>query len=169
MRYKNPRQCSHAEKKVTSAAGRAKFAVEDDGAGIDEAALPYLFEDKPLSVSGWLKYTPGDEFYDENGQIIDQQDLGTVNVVLYEVSSEDETLNGSNIYTSENICAAGSYETAGAEEFTEFNITLDYIKDYDSSKTYKLAVIFAASKEGNQYRAAKGSIMVVDNVTIICE
>lgn len=128
-----------------------------------------LFEDKPLSVSGWLKYTPGDEFYDENGQIIDQQDLGTVNVVLYEVSSEDETLNGSNIYTSENICAAGSYETAGAEEFTEFNITLDYIKDYDSSKTYKLAVIFAASKEGNQYRAAKGSIMVVDNVTIICE
>lgn len=33
--------------KVTSAAGRAKFAVEDDGAGIDEAALPYLFEDMP--------------------------------------------------------------------------------------------------------------------------
>ena len=37
------------------------------------------------------------------------------------------------------------------------------------AKTYKLAVIFAASKEGNQYRAASGSIMVVDSVTIICE
>lgn len=33
----------------------------------------------------------------------------------------------------------------------------------------QLAVIFAASKEGNQYRAASDSIMVVDNVSIICK
>ena len=128
-----------------------------------------LFEDKPLTVTGWLKYTPGEDFYDENGDIIDQQDLGTVNAVLYEVSSEDETLNGSNIYTSETICATGSFETAGAADFTEFSFDLNYVKDYDPAKTYKLAVIFAASKEGNQYRAASGSIMVVDSVTIICE
>ena len=99
----------------------------------------------------------------------DQQDLGTVNAVLYEVSSEDETLNGENIYTSEAICATGSFETAGAADFTEFSFDLNYVKDYDPSKTYKLAVIFAASKEGNAYRAASGSIMIVDNVTIICE
>ena len=128
-----------------------------------------LFNDKPLTVSGWLKYTPGTDFYDENGNIIDQQDLGTVNAVLYEVTSEDETLNGSNIYTSEAICATGSFETAGVAEFTEFSFDLNYVKDYDPAKTYKLAVIFAASKEGNQYRAASGSIMVVDNVTIVCE
>ena len=128
-----------------------------------------LFEDKPLTVTGWLKYTPGEDFYDENGDIIDQQDLGTVNAVLYEVSSEDETLNGENIYTSEAICATGSFETAGAADFTEFSFDLNYVKDYDPAKTYKLAVIFAASKEGNQYRAASGSIMVVDSVTIICE
>ena len=128
-----------------------------------------LFEDKPLTVTGWLKYTPGEDFYDENGDIIDQQDLGTVNAILYEVSSEDETLNGENIYTSEAICATGSFETAGAADFTEFSFDLNYVKDYDPAKTYKLAVIFAASKEGNQYRAASGSIMVVDNVTIICE
>lgn len=128
-----------------------------------------LFEDKPLTVTGWLKYTPGEDFYDENGDIIDQQDLGTVNAVLYEVSSEDETLNGENIYTSEAICATGSFETAGAADFTEFSFDLNYVKDYDPAKTYKLAVIFAASKEGNQYRAASGSIMVVDNVSIICE
>lgn len=128
-----------------------------------------LFEDKPLTVTGWLKYTPGEDFYDENGDIIDQQDLGTVNAVLYEVSSEDETLNGENIYTSEAICATGSFETAGAADFTEFSFDLNYVKDYDPAKTYKLAVIFAASKEGNQYRAASGSIMVVDNVSIICK
>ena len=128
-----------------------------------------LFEDKPLAVTGWLKYTPGEEFYNENGEVIDQQDLGTVNAVLYEVTSEDETLNGSNIYTSEKICATGSFETAGAAEFTQFTVNMEYVKDYDPAKTYKLAVIFAASKEGNQYRAASGSIMVVDNVSIICE
>ena len=128
-----------------------------------------LFEDKPLTVTGWLKYTPGEDFYNENGEVIDQQDLGTVNAVLYEVSSEDETLNGENIYTSEKICATGSFETAGLEDFTQFSFDLEYTKEYDPSKTYKLAVIFAASKEGNAYRAASGSIMVVDNVTIICE
>ena len=128
-----------------------------------------LFEDKPLAVTGWLKYTPGEDFYDENGNTIDKQDLGTVNAVLYEVSSEDETLNGSNIYTSEKIYATGSFETAGAADFTQFTVNMEYVKDYDPSKTYKLAVIFAASKEGNAYRAASGSIMVVDNVAIICE
>lgn len=128
-----------------------------------------LFEDKPVNVSGYLKYTAGTEFYDENGNLIDQQDLGTVNVVLYEVSSEDETLNGSTIYTSEKICATGTYETAGASDFTRFSVDLNYIQNYDPSKMYKLAVIFAASKEGAQYRAAKGSIMTVDNVTILCE
>ena len=120
-----------------------------------------LFEDKPLAVTGWLKYTPGEEFYNENGEVIDQQDLGTVNAVLYEVTSEDETLNGSNIYTSEKICATGRFETAGAAEFTQFTVNMEYVKDYDPAKT--------ASKEGNQYRAASGSIMVVDSVTIICE
>ena len=43
----------------------------------------------------------------------------------------------------------------------------------DNPDTYpideQLAVIFAASKEGNQYRAASDSIMVVDNVSIICK
>jgi len=128
-----------------------------------------LFEDKPLAVTGWLKYTPGEKFYNENGEIIDKQDLGTVNAVLYEVTSEDETLNGSDIYTSDKICATGSFETAGAADFTQFTVDMEYVKDYDPSKTYKLAVIFAASKEGNAYRAASGSIMIVDNVTIICE
>ena len=123
-----------------------------------------LFEDKPLTVTGWLKYTPGEDFYDENGNIIDQQDLGTVNAVLYEVSSEDETLNGENIYTSEAICATGSFETAGAADFTEFSFDLNYVKDYDPAKTYKLAVIFAASKEGNQYRAASGSIQRIHHL-----
>lgn len=143
------------------------FAAITDPMATTEFGI--LFEDKPLTVTGWLKYTPGTDFYDENGNIIDQQDLGTVNAVLYEVTSEDETLNGSNIYTSEAICATGSFETAGVAEFTEFSFDLNYVKDYDPAKTYKLAVIFAASKEGNQYRAASGSIMVVDNVTIVCE
>lgn len=36
--------------KVTVAAGRVRFAIEDDGEGIDSGTLPYLFEDKPVGT-----------------------------------------------------------------------------------------------------------------------
>ena len=45
------RTTSRITVRVTSGAGRAKFAVEDDGAGIDAEALPLLFEDKPAGAA----------------------------------------------------------------------------------------------------------------------
>lgn len=37
--------------RVTTAAGKAKFAVEDDGEGIDPDTLPYIFEDRPRGAA----------------------------------------------------------------------------------------------------------------------
>lgn len=45
------RTTSRITVRVTSGAGRAKFAVEDDGGGIDAEALPLLFEDKPAGAA----------------------------------------------------------------------------------------------------------------------
>lgn len=45
------RTTSRITVRVTSGAGRAKFAVEDDGGGIDAEALPLLFEDKPVGAA----------------------------------------------------------------------------------------------------------------------
>lgn len=45
------RTTSRITVRVTSGVGRAKFAVEDDGGGIDAEALPLLFEDKPAGAA----------------------------------------------------------------------------------------------------------------------
>lgn len=45
------RTTSRITVRVTSGAGRAKFAVEDDGGGIDAEELPLLFEDKPAGAA----------------------------------------------------------------------------------------------------------------------
>lgn len=88
--------------------------------------------------------------------------------ILYEVESEEETLDGSNIYTSEKIVAQAVLKNGNeVTEFTPFELKLNYVKEYDPSKKYKLAVIFSASADGAAYNAAVGSKLLIDDVTIV--
>lgn len=129
-----------------------------------------VFDEKPLEVTGFYRYTAGKEFYDENGILQnDIKDECSISAVLYEIESDDETLDGSNIFSSDRIYAQGIFTSEGAEEYTSFSVRLEYSREYDASKKYKLAIIFASSKEGNIYRAAVGSRMYVDNVRVLCE
>lgn len=127
-----------------------------------------LYDKKPVKVSGYYKYTPGAEFYNASGELqADQKDACAISAVLYEVESEDETLNGSTIYTSDKIVAMASFSTGETvAEYTPFELNLEYVKDYDASKTYKFAVIFSASADGAAYNAAVGSTLYIDDVTI---
>ena len=127
-----------------------------------------LYDKKPVKVSGYYKYTPGAEFYNAAGELqADRQDACAISAVLYEVESEDETLNGSTIYTSDKIVAMASFGTGETvAEYTPFELNLEYVKDYDASKTYKFAVIFSASADGAAYNAAVGSTLYIDDVTI---
>ncbi len=130
-----------------------------------------LYSGKPLQVSGYYKYTPGDEFYDSDGNLQEGTvDKCSMAAVLYEVDSSSETLDGSNIYTSDKIVAMG-YKEYGetVTEYKEFNIDLVYYSDYDSSKKYKFAVIFSTSADGANYYAAVGSTLYIDDVAIINE
>lgn len=128
-----------------------------------------MYDKKPIEITGYFKYIAGTEFYNENGEKIDQKDECALSAVLYEVENEKETLNGSTIYTSNKIVATSMLTNAGTAEYTPFSLKLNYIKDYDPSKLYKLAIIFAASKDGAAYRAAIGSTLYVDEVAIINE
>ena len=128
-----------------------------------------MYQKKPLEVTGYFKYTAGTDFYNEKGEKIDQKDECALSAVLYEVEDEKETLDGSTIYNSEKIIASDMFTNGGTEEYTPFSLKLNYIKEYDPNKKYKLAVIFASSKDGAAYRAAVGSILYVDEVTIINE
>ena len=128
-----------------------------------------MYDKQPLKVTGFYKYTPGAEFYNANGELqAGVTDKCSLSAVLYEVSSEDETLNGGNIYTSDKIVAKAVFTNDKAvEAYAPFELNLEYVKDYDSSKLYKFAVIFSASADGAAYNAAVGSKLVVDNVAII--
>ncbi len=127
-----------------------------------------IYDKKPVKVSGYFKYTPGTEFYNAAGELqADQKDACAISAVLYEVEKEDETLNGSTIYTSDKIVAQAMFTTGETvAEYTPFELNLEYVKDYDASKMYKFAVIFSASADGAAYNAAVGSTLYIDDVTI---
>lgn len=128
-----------------------------------------MYDKQPLKVTGFYKYTPGAEFYNANGELqAGVADKCSLSAVLYEVSSEDETLNGGNIYTSDKIVAKAVFTNDKAvKSYAPFELNLEYVKDYDSLKLYKFAVIFSASADGASYNAAVGSKLLIDDVTII--
>lgn len=157
--------------KVTAATAflgtfNAYGALEDPMA---TTSFGVMYDKQPLKVTGFYKYTPGAEFYDANGDLqAGVTDECALSAVLYEVSSEDETLNGGNIYTSDKIVAMAKFTSSNVvETYTPFELDLEYVQDYDSSKLYKFAVIFSASADGANYNAAVGSKLLIDNVTII--
>ena len=127
-----------------------------------------IYDKKPVKVSGYYKYTPGTDFYNADGELqSDKKDACAMSAVLYEVENEEETLDGSNIYTSDKIVASAMFTTGETvAEYTPFELNLEYVKDYDASKMYKFAVIFSASKDGAAYNAAVGSTLYIDDVTI---
>lgn len=77
-----------------------------------------------------------------------KSDECALSAVLYEVSSydtpsdpqdlSDERLNGTNIYTSERVVASAVLESGKTEGYIPFELKLNYVKDFDSSKLYRL-------------------------------
>lgn len=128
-----------------------------------------MYDKQPLKVTGYYKYTPGTEFYNANGELQEGvTDKCAMSAVLYEVSSEDETLDGSNIYTSDKIVAKAVFTSDKTiDTYTPFELNLEYAKAYDSSKKYKFAIIFSASADGASYNAAVGSKLLIDNVSVV--
>lgn len=127
-----------------------------------------MYAQKPLKVNGFYKYTPGSEFYNAEGNLEkDKTDQCSLTAVLYEVANEKETLNGSNIYTSDKIVAKAIFKSdKTVKEYTPFELNLEYIKEYDPAKKYKFTVIFSASADGAAYNAAVGSKLWIDDVQI---
>lgn len=130
-----------------------------------------MYNKKPLEVKGFFKYKAGTEFYNKDGVLEpNTKDECSITAVFYEVSKEEDTLNGNDIYTSDKIVAKAIFNY-GQEtpEYTPFSLKMEYTRAYDATKLYKLAVIFSASKDGAAYNAAVGSRLLIDDVIIITE
>lgn len=128
-----------------------------------------VYEKQPLQVTGYYKYTPGKEFYNSNGELVSGKvDECSMSAVLYEITDDKETLDGSNIYTSDEIVAKAMFKSSETvTEYTKFELNLEYLKDYDPAKKYKFTVILSASADGAAYNAAVGSKLIVDNVVVV--
>lgn len=131
----------------------------------------YKGKKRVSTVVGKYKYTAGDKFW--NNKVADntgKQDNGSAVAVLYEVDKYSETLTGHDISNSPKIIGSANFICEPTEDYKDFTLTMDYKeKVYDSSKKYKLAIVFSSSAEGDKYYGAAGSTLWIDNVTINVE
>ncbi|MDY6121618.1 MAG: PCMD domain-containing protein [Porphyromonas sp.] len=136
-----------------------------------------IFPFRPLSVRGYYRYIAGEKFIDgtpKGGgkELPGNMDKGVIAAVFYEVNSKEETLDGSNLYTSGKIVAIGKMELGNTDGWQHFNFALSPVsaekyKEINLQlKKYKLALIFSSSYLGDLYQGAIGSTLDIDEIEI---
>lgn len=141
------------------------------GGALSTTMFGNMYTKKPMQVKGYFKYQRGTEFYDHAVLQEGVKDYGSVAVVLYKVASDkaSEILDGTNIYTSDKVVAMSALDFDESATFKPFDVELTYTQEYDPNALYRFAIIFSASKEGAAYRAAIGSKLIIDDVTVVVE
>ena len=141
-----------------------------------------VWNEKPLKVTGFYKYSPGDVYYrcdDPEGKkdvVVEDdsmKDACMISAVLYEIEdeSEEQYLDGTNIYTSaDRVVALAQFSTdEKVDDYAPFTLTLNYTKEYNSAKKYRFAIIASSSANGDKFSGAPGSTLYLDDIEIINE
>ncbi|MDR1055674.1 MAG: PCMD domain-containing protein [Prevotellaceae bacterium] len=130
---------------------------------------------KPVALTGFYKYKLGSPFIGSDGKEIQgRSDSCTIRAVLFKVTKgqgKNEYLTAKDVMMSDKIVGWADMEDCSQQlEYTEFIIPFVYrdVIDYDKYD-YKLAVIFASSKNGDNYEGAVGSTLIIDDVRIVCD
>ena len=103
------------------------------------------------------------------------QDECAIQAVLYEAvgaDGKDVILTGVDINDSDyRVAVARLEDGTDKAEWTAFNVPFEYLegKAYDKEKTYKLAIICSSSKEGDKFKGAVGSTLIVDELEVLGE
>ena len=146
------------------------------GGALKQTHFGVIYDKKPLVFKGMYKYTPGTPFIKTvDGVATETDDIDEcgIQAVLYTVTEETETLDGTNIDSEdERIVARARLEDGTAKaDWTNFKLEFTW-KDgatYDATKTYKLAIVCSSSKEGANFNGAANSTLIVDELEIIGE
>lgn len=156
--------------------GEMKIGLSSLSKPLESTHFGILYKKKPISFKGYYKYTPGEEFRDgtNKGDVVveGQVDECSIKAILYQVESEAEYLDGTNINTSPKRVAIAELPDGTAKaEYTSFDIPFVFEtgKEYDPSKIYKLAIICTASKEGDLFKGAPNSTLILDELEVIGE
>lgn len=150
--------------------------------------IPY--SNKPISVKGWYKYTPGEKFYvceapysdNCHNSTLDEskQDQFSINAVLYTTDEYDteewsDCLTGvpndndNNILESSRVAAIATISGGAQAEWKEFEIRFEYKKEFDPNQKYRLSIAFTSSKDGDKFWGAPGSELIVDDIELVVE
>ncbi|QJB31416.1 PCMD domain-containing protein [Chitinophaga oryzae] len=125
---------------------------------------PYI--GKPLRFTGYYKYKPGANYQDKAGNIVPgMTDSCAVYAVLY---SGTTRLDATNISNSERIIAT-AYLPDGStrENWTRFDIPFVLKRQIDSKEKMMMAIVASSSKNGDSYKGAIGSRLVLDSLEIV--
>lgn len=132
-----------------------------------EFGQPYF--DLPDKFTGYYTYSPGATFQDQAGNPVSgQKDRFSLYAVLF---NGPERLNGTNINTSERIIARAELpnNVEPASTFKRFEVPFEYIQGREPGKNLMVAIVGSSSYQGDQYRGAIGSKLVLDSLRIIAK
>lgn len=126
---------------------------------------------EPIKLSFYYKYKAGDTPI--NG--LQGQDVGAVNVVLYDITYDKTYLDKTSVKNDSRIVLKAYSHLAEQAEWKE--ITLEFkqqnknlYKSLDFKKReYRLAIIFSSSARGNEFVGALGSTLCIDELSVVCK
>lgn len=173
---KNTADISMAPAITSGSLYTGRFAI-DFSNQLNSTKFGIMCDKKPLLFNGYYKYTPGELFLDgsEKANIIEHPELTdecSIMGVLYEVADEKETLTGVDIGDSDKRVAVAKLADGTAKaEYTPFSLEFNFLdgKTYDSTKLYKLALIFSSSSKGDAFQGAPGSTLYIDELEVVFE
>lgn len=137
-----------------------------------------LLAGKPVSLSGYYKYTPGEKFQDKNKVIHPElRDKADIYAVVYEVDPEDfKPLDGDEVLSSERIVLMARIDEPGEpKDWLHFEEPFRPMngKVFDETRFlndgYAIAVVATSSREGAFFEGAIGSVLYVDELRISYE
>lgn len=137
------------------------------------------FDFIPIALVGYYKYKRGEVFTEKDGSVNpDVKDNFDIYSILYETDESVKYLDGTNFLTSPNlisIARIGDKEKKETNEWIRFELPFVYQngKSIDMQKLeegrYNVAIVFSSSIEGDRFRGAVGSQLLIDEVELIHE
>ncbi len=140
---------------------------------------------KPLTFSGWYKYTAGKIYKNDKGEVIDgKTDKCDIYALVYEAvdsDGKDITLIGGStdeankdyiINTSPYVVLKAQLDDkTNKTDWTYFEIPFVEMngKSFDTNKKYKITFVCTSSEEGAVYNGAPGSILLIDDFKILTD
>lgn len=135
------------------------------------------FRKEPVSFKFTYKYDAGDMYYQETrdgaNYAVKQEgkkDECSIAAYLYEVENYDETLDGTNINTSDKVVLRAMLSDGTAKaDYQSVEIPFESVngKAFDASKKYKFAIVCTPSKEGDQFHGGELSSLYIKSMEVV--